>query len=148
MLAVIVASIAGCGKMDDGGSSSGLRIAISDVKAQTFLLSVSSQSKQEPALVRMIEAIPLEVILKDVKSLENTEMLKTYLTRNGKAVNLPFETLVKDLSPKTEYVVGAVAFNDAMDVISFAVETVTTKAFGETTVGDPSGAGSLVINNL
>lgn len=136
-----------CQKPSGSTQTTTLKIEFSDIATQTLTVSVTFEG-DEPALVRMIPATRLDEVMQSVKDIKDEAAAKAYLTKNGLATVLPYKAVTKDLTPDTEYVVGAVAFNDNMDPIAVAMETFRTQVFGSTTVGDASGAGSVTSNEL
>ncbi len=121
-------------------------VEISDIAIQTASVSVSATGS--PTLVRMVDAIRLSDVQAALGSLEDEEAVKTWITRNGSAIVLPYDSAAKDLEPETDYFIGVVAFNKDMDVVAFKTATFKTLEAGSIVIGGGSGAGSVNENTL
>ena len=129
-----------CGKPQEEGQPV-LDISVTEIGSRTATVNVSCQGPA-PSLVRLTDAIRKE----DFPTNEST--LPDFLKTNGSAVSVPYKSALKDLYPSTDYVVGAISFDKNMDVLVWATYEFRTTDLGTTTVGDPSGAGSLTENKL
>ena len=114
-----------------------ISIEIVDVSVQNATLKVSCKGPN-PALVRITDAIP------KADFVEDPEFVKT----NGFGISVPYSNAIKDLSPSTDYVVGAISFDSDMDMLTWGFAEFRTADLGSATVGDASGAGSLTNNEL
>ena len=123
---------------------------IEDVTAINAQLEISATG-DDAALVRYLAPVPETDVLSVVGSLTDEAKVKEYIKTNGVAIELPYNTLLKDLNTETTYVVGVVAFDENMDPFGYRVETFTTLDMSSLTdraVGDPSNVGNLTENVL
>ena len=111
--------------------------------------SMLKSKSGEAALIRYLAPVQESVVLESVPNLDDSEAMKTYIARNGEAIKVPYNALLKDLQPETVYVVGAVAYDDKMTAVGYKMATFTTldmASMFEDSLGDPSDAGSLTEN--
>ena len=134
-------------KKEQKGEKASIQIEVSDISTLNAVVNLNCKGPK-PALVRITQAVSLEEFIGEVGSLENEEGIVNYVKTNGFAISLPYSNAVKDLSPSTDYIVGAVSFDSNMDLLSWAVKEFRTEDLGSSTVGDASGAGSLGDNEL
>jgi len=146
-IVLLAAFVAACDKPAEEKASTKLSVNVSEISIQTASVTASSEGT-EPVLVRMIGATPLEDVISEVSSMDNESKVKAFLTKYGTAVELPYEAVLKDLAPDTEYVIGLIGFDKNMDAVAFAVTTFRTNVFGSVTTGDPSGAGIVKENTI
>ena len=134
-------------KKEQKGDKASIQMEVSEISTLNAVLNLSCKGPK-PALVRITQAVPREEFIEELGSLENEDGIINYVKTNGFAVSLPYSNAVKDLSPSTDYVIGAVSFDSKMDLLSWAVVEFRTEELGSSTVGDASGAGSLDDNEL
>ena len=125
-------------------------IGVTEITAVNAVLDINGEG-DAPSLVRYLAPVPVDELLQSVTSLEDVAAVKAYVSKNGKAVNLPYHAILKGLNTETSYLVGAVAYDADMNDIGFKAVTFSTKDMASLTdsaVGEPSGAGSLTENIL
>ena len=146
--ALSVMMLSSCKKQSEPTVSAKLSVEITDIKDVSAKLSIICE-KGDPTLVRYLAPTLKSDVIAAAGSMGNKAAVETFITRNGNAVTLPYNVLLKDLMPETEYVVGVVAFNSSMKVIASEVKEFTTldmNSMFEESLGDPSGAGDLTEN--
>ena len=132
------------------GLSIDMSIEVTDISAINAMLKISGEG-DEPALIRMVSAVPEAEVIETVGSLDNSEAVKSYISGNGDAISLPYSAVLKDLNPETAYFIGVTAYDSDMNVYGYATTTFTTLDLSSITddaLGDPSDAGSLTENEL
>lgn len=147
LFVLLAGLLSACDKPAKEEAKTTLSVSVSGISIQTASVSASAEGAA-PSLVRMIGATLLDDMLSEVASLDDEAKVKAFLTKYGSAVELPYESVLKDLAPDSEYVVGLISFNKNMDPTAFAVTTFRTDVFGSVTTGDPSGAGTVKENIL
>lgn len=138
-----------CKKKEQPKLSMDFTIEVTDVTAINARLAIDGKG-DAPALVRYMAPIPEAEISAEI-SMDDAEAVKSFVSRNGVAIDLPYSSLLLDLTPETTYVVGVVAFDARMNAYSYKTATFTMKDLAsmfEDTVGDPSDAGNLTENIL
>ncbi len=124
-------------------------IEITDVTAINARLAIDGKGSA-PSLVRYMAPVPKTEMSAEI-NMDDAEAVKGFISQNGVAINLPYSSLLRDLTPETAYVVGVIAFDAQMDAYSYKTATFTMKDLAsmfEDTVGDPSNAGNLTENVL
>ena len=146
--ALSVMMVSSCKKQSEPKVSAELSVEITDIKAVSARLSITCE-KGNPTLVRYLAPTLKSDVIAATGSVENKTAVETFITRNGNAIALPYNVLLKDLMPETEYVVGVAAFDSSMKVIASEVKVFTTldlNSMFDESLGDPSGAGDLTEN--
>lgn len=142
-----VLAVSSCKKTPVADKSVELSMKVTDVKAINAKIEISADG--EAALIRYLAPVQESVVLESVPNLDDSEAMKTYIARNGEAIKVPYNALLKDLQPETVYVVGTVAYDDKMTAVGYKMATFTTldmASMFEDSLGDPSDAGSLTEN--
>ena len=115
VLSVVVLS--SCRKaQSQPGLSIDMSIEVTDISAINAMLKISGEG-DEPALIRMVSAVPEAEVMETVGSLDNSEAVKSYISGNGDAISLPYSAVLKDLSPETAYFIGVAAYDSEMNVL-------------------------------
>ena len=146
-----VVALSSCRKdQTQPGLSIDMSIEVTDISAINAMLKISGEG-DEPALIRMVSAVPKAEVIEAVGSLDNSEAVKSYISGHGEAISLPYSAVLKDLNPETAYFIGVAAYDSEMNVYGYATTTFTTLDLSSITddaLGDPSDAGSLTENEL
>ena len=106
---------------------------MTDISAINAMLKISGEG-DEPALIRMVSAVPEAEVMETVGSLDNSEAVKSYISGNGDAISLPYSAVLKDLSPETAYFIGVAAYDSEMNVYGYSTTTFTTLDLSSITV--------------
>ena len=131
-----------CGKPKEEPKAA-INIAVTEIGSRTATVNVTCEGPS-PALVRLTDPILKEEFPSSAAEEQMTDFIKTH----GSAVSVPYTSALKDLFPGHDYVIGAVSFNGNMELMAWTTMEFRTEDLGTTTVGDPSGAGSLTGNEL
>lgn len=143
-----VLAVSSCKKAPAATKSVEVSIEVTDVKAINARIQIGIKGS-DAALVRYLAPTQESVVLESVPNLEDEAAMKAYIGRNGEAVSLPYSTLLKDLLPETDYVVGVVVYDAKMTAIGYKMVQFTTRDMAsmfEDCLGDPSDVGNLTEN--
>lgn len=143
-----LASVA-CKKSDKAALSTDFSVEVTDVTAINARLAIDATGDQ-PYLVRYMAPVP-EADVKAEINMDDAAALKTFISQNGAAIELPYSSVLLDLTPETTYVVGVIAIDSQMNVYACKTANFTMKDLAsqfENTLGDPSNAGELTENTL
>ena len=121
--------------------SAGIHLEVTEIGTRTATVTVACTGPA-PSLVRLTGAIPAEEF--PTGETAQPDFIKT----NGSAVTVPYSGALKDLIPAMDYVIGAISFDQNMDVLTWDTFSFRTEDLGTDTIGDPSGAGTLTENQL
>ena len=138
-----------CQKNEKTPLSTDFSIEVTDITAINARLSIGATG-DTPSLVRYMAPVS-EAELKSNVNVDDAEALKSYISRKGTAIELPYSSVLLDLNPETTYMVGVIAIDEDMDVYAYKTATFTMKDLNsmfENTLGDPSNAGELKENIL
>ena len=129
-------ALTSCNKTQKEASTEVL-IEVTDITATTATVSVAVTGAT-PQMVRYIAPVALESIDFDP---EDDAALTEYVSK-GTAIGLPYVDRITELSPVTEYVTAAVAFDSNFKVVCVESFTFTT-ATPDNSIGDEAGAGTI-----
>ena len=118
-----------------------LTVSVTEIGSRTATVSVGFEGAT-PSLVRLTAPLLKEDF--PTGEQEQSEFIKT----KGAAITLPYSGALKDLFPSNDYLIGAISFDENLDVLAWTTAEFRTEDLGTTTVGDPSGAGTLTGNGL
>ena len=82
------------------GLSIDISIEVTDISAINAMLKISGEG-DEPALIRMVSAVPESEVIETVGTLDNPDAVKSYISGHGEAISLPYSAVLKDLNPET-----------------------------------------------
>ena len=142
MLFFASALLLSCGKPAEAPKPA-ILLSVMDVGSRSATVAVSCEGP-DVALLRLTEAVRKE----EWPAGMDAEATINYLKTKGSAVTLPYKSALKELFPSTDYVIGAISFDGNMDLLTWTTVEFKTEDLGTSTVGDPSGAGSLSGNEL
>lgn len=120
---------------------------MTDITAINARLAIDATG-DKPSLVRYMAPVP-EAEVKAAISMDDAEALKAYISKNGTAIELPYSSVLTELTPEMTYLVGIIAIDEQMNVYQYKTATFTMKDLAsqfENTLGDPSNAGELTEN--
>lgn len=146
---ILLLCMVSCNKPGAVQEKADFSIEVSNVTAINARLQIDCKGTV-PALVRYMAPKPEATVSSEV-NVNDPQALRTYVSKNGEAITLPYSSVLLDLTPEMTYVVGVVAINENMEVYDCLVETFTMKDLAsmfEETLGDPSNAGNLSGNKL
>ena len=146
IISAVLPMFAACTKSADPEKAA-IVITASEVSTQNASISVTTKGPQ-PYLVRMTSPVPKEEFLSKVEAMTNSTRIIAYANKYGSAINVPYNTIVKDLNPDQEYVIAVISYNTNLDALAWNVVEFTTAPVGSVVVGDASGAGSVTENEL
>ena len=147
MLCCLSLAFFSCGKTDKPTLSTDFTVEVTDITAINARLAIDLTG-DKPSLVRYMAPVP-EAEVKAAINMEDAEALKAYISKNGTAIELPYSTVLTELTPEMTYLVGIIAIDDQMNVYQYKTATFTMKDLAsqfENTLGDPSNAGELTEN--
>ena len=147
MLCCLSLAFLACGKTDKPTLSTEFTVEVTDITAINARLAIDATG-DKPSLVRYMAPVP-EAEVKAAISMDDAEALKAYISENGTAIELPYSSVLTELTPEMTYLVGIIAIDEQMNVYQYKTATFTMKDLAsqfENTLGDPSSAGELTEN--
>lgn len=147
MLCCLSLAFLACGKTDKPTLSTEFTVEVTDITAINARLAIDATG-DKPSLVRYMAPVP-EAEVKAAISMDDAEALKAYISKNGTAIELPYSSVLTELTPEMTYLVGIIAIDEQMNVYQYKTATFTMKDLAsqfENTLGDPSNAGELTEN--
>lgn len=147
MLCCLSLAFLACGKTDKPTLSTEFTVEVTDITAINARLAIDATG-DKPSLVRYMAPVP-EAEVKAAISMDDAEALKAYISKNGTAIELPYSSVLTELTPEMTYLVGIIAIDEQMNVYQYKTATFTMKDLAsqfENTLGDPSSAGELTEN--
>lgn len=136
-----------CKKSSGPELSTDFSIEVADITAVNARLSIDATGDQ-PSLVRYMAPKPEDQVKSEINMADESAM-KSFISKNGIAIQLPYSAILQNLAPETTYVVGVIAIDEQMNVYSYKTATFTMKDLAsqfENTLGNPSNAGELTEN--
>ena len=148
-LCCLLLAFSSCKKSSGPKLSTDFSIEITDITAVNARLAIDAIG-DNPSLIRYMAPIPEDHVKSEV-NMTNESAMKSFISKNGSAIQLPYSAILQDLAPETTYVVGVIAIDAQMNIYSYKTASFTMKDLAsqfENTLGNPSNAGDLTENTL
>ena len=127
-----------------------LTMEVTKVKAINAMLEIKATG-DTPSLVRYMGPTPEAEVLDAVGSLDNESAVKSFISKNGIAIKLPYSIALMNLEPEQKYVVGVVVYDSHMNAFGYATQVFTTldlESMTDNALGDSSNVGNMTENIL
>ena len=149
LFAICCMGVSSC-KKQEASLKIDFKIDVTEIKAINARLEITA-SGDKPSLVRYLAPTPEADVLAAVGSLDNASAVKSFISKNGSAIRLPYKVVLMDLTPEQRFVVGVVAYDSDMNAFGYSTQVFTTldlASLAENPLGDSSNVGSMTENIL